>query len=177
MVKILSPTANAQADAACGTLAIGPFRRLTAGLPGPKLCLSRQPHRVRHELRPPALTTPARRPGSGRHPCRRIAPSLHPRRVGSFPYITTGPCCVDPAGRRGFRYLQGEKTPPILPFTTTMQSDQRLRVGRRDAPGPDERFCRRMRPGDDVFGTHKCLSSPRRPFVSAPCLFVLACIG
>jgi hypothetical protein len=38
------------------------------------------------------------RPSSGR-----IAPSLHSGRVGSFPYITTGPCCVDPAGRRGFR--------------------------------------------------------------------------
>ncbi len=47
-----------------------------------------------------------------------------------------------------------EKTPPILPFTTPTESDQRLRVGRRDAPGPDERSCRRIRPGDDVFGTH-----------------------
>ena len=87
-VKLLSPTAIAQADGACGSLAIGPFRRLTARLPGPKLCLSPQPHRVRHELRPPALATPARHPGSGRPPGRRIAPSLHPRRVGSFPSIT-----------------------------------------------------------------------------------------
>ena len=36
-----------------------------------------------------------------------------------------------------------------------MESDQRLRVYQRDAPGPDERFCRRIRPADDVFGTHK----------------------
>jgi hypothetical protein len=47
-----------------------------------------------------------------------------------------------------------EKTPPIRPFTTPMESDQRLRVGRRDAPNADERFCRRTRPADDVFGTH-----------------------
>jgi hypothetical protein len=81
-VKLLRPTANAQADEVCGSLAIGPFMRLTARLPGPKLCLSPQPHRVRHELRPPALATPARRPGGGRHPGRRITPSLHPRGVG-----------------------------------------------------------------------------------------------
>jgi hypothetical protein len=49
-----------------------------------------------------------------------------------------------------------EKTPPILPFTTPMDSDQRLRVCQRDAPGPEERFCRRIRPADDVFGTHRC---------------------
>jgi hypothetical protein len=84
-------------------LAIGPFRRLTSGHCGPKLCLPPQPHRVRHELRPPALATPARHPGSGRHRGRRIAPSLHPRRVGSFPYITPGPYCFDPGGRGGFR--------------------------------------------------------------------------
>jgi hypothetical protein len=53
-----------------------------------------------------------------------------------------------------------EKTPPILPFTTPMESDQRPRVGRRDAPGPDERFCRRIRPTDDVFGTHKAQAGP-----------------
>jgi hypothetical protein len=106
MVKILSPTAIAQADEACDTLAIGPFMRLTARLPGPKLCLSPLPHRVHHELRPPALATPDRHPGSGRPPGRRIAPSLHARRVGAFPYVTTGPCCFDPAGRRGFRDLQ-----------------------------------------------------------------------
>ena len=47
-----------------------------------------------------------------------------------------------------------EKTPPILPFTTQMESDQRLSVCRRDAPNADERFCRRIRPTDDVFGTH-----------------------
>jgi hypothetical protein len=29
MVKLLSPTAIAQADEVCGSLAIGPFRRLT----------------------------------------------------------------------------------------------------------------------------------------------------
>jgi hypothetical protein len=46
-----------------------------------------------------------------------------------------------------------EKAPPILPFTTQMESDQRRRVGRRDARA-DERFCRRIRPADDVFGTH-----------------------
>ena len=62
-VKLLSPTANAQADAGCGIFAIGPFRRLTARLPGPKLCLSPQSHWVHHELRPPALATPARHPG------------------------------------------------------------------------------------------------------------------
>jgi hypothetical protein len=38
------------------------------------------------------------------HPSDRpVAPSLHPRGVASFLYITTGPCCVDPAGRQGFR--------------------------------------------------------------------------
>jgi hypothetical protein len=84
------------------SLAVRPFSRLTARLPGPKLCLSPQPHRVRHELRPPALATPARPPGSGRPPSRRIAPSLHPRCLGSFPYTTTSPCCFDPAGRRDF---------------------------------------------------------------------------
>src|ERR1700722_8435989 len=71
-VKLLSPIANAQTDEACGSLAIGPFRRLTASLPGPKLWLSPQPHRDRHELRPPALATPARHPGSGRPPGRRL---------------------------------------------------------------------------------------------------------
>jgi hypothetical protein len=75
-VKLLSPTANAQADEACGTLAIGSFRRLTARLPGPKLCLSPQPHRVHHELRPPDLATLAHHPGSGRPLGRRIAQSL-----------------------------------------------------------------------------------------------------
>jgi hypothetical protein len=108
-VKLLNPTANPHVDEARGSSAISPFRRLTARLPGPRLCLSPQPHRVRHELRPPALPTPARHPGSGRRPGRRIAPSLHPRRVGSFPYITTGPCCVDPAGRRSFRDPQGRE--------------------------------------------------------------------
>jgi hypothetical protein len=87
-VKILSSTAISQAEGAFGSSAGGPFRRLTARLPGPKLCLSPQPHGVRHELRPPALATPARHPGSRRHPCWRIAPSLHPCRVGSFPSIT-----------------------------------------------------------------------------------------
>jgi hypothetical protein len=154
-VKLLSPTAIAQADGACGIFAMCPFRRLTARLPGPKLCLSPQPHQVRHELRPPALATTDRHPGSGRPPGRRITPSLGPRRVGSFPSITTGPCCVDPAGRRGFRDPQGEKTPPILPFTTPTESDQRPRVCRRDAPNADERFCRQIRPADDVFGTHR----------------------
>jgi hypothetical protein len=71
-VKLLGPTANAQADEACGIIAIGTFRRLTARLYGPKLCLSPQPHRVRHELRPPALATPARHLGTGRHPGRRL---------------------------------------------------------------------------------------------------------
>ena len=47
-----------------------------------------------------------------------------------------------------------EKTPPILPFSTKMESAQRLHVGRRDAPNGDERFCRRIRPADDVFGMH-----------------------
>jgi hypothetical protein len=110
-VKLLSPTANAQAEGACGSSAVGPFMRLTARLRGPKLCLSPQPHRVRHELRPPTLATPARHPGSGRPPGRRIAPSLHPRRVGSSPYTTTGPCCFDPAGRRGFRDPQARSGP------------------------------------------------------------------
>jgi len=45
-VKLLSPTAIAQTHGACVTLAIGPFSRLTARLPGPKLCLSPQPHRA-----------------------------------------------------------------------------------------------------------------------------------
>jgi hypothetical protein len=109
-VKLLSPTANAQADEACGIIAIGSFRRLTAPLPSAKLCLSPQAHRVHHELRPPALATPARHPGSGRPPGRRIASRLRPRRIGSFPYITPGPCCVYPASRRGFRDPQGTWT-------------------------------------------------------------------
>jgi len=87
-VKILSPTAIATADGACGSSAIGPFRRLTARLPGPKLCVSPQPHRVCHELRPPALATAARHPGSGPPPGRRIAPSLRPRRISSFSSLT-----------------------------------------------------------------------------------------
>jgi hypothetical protein len=62
-VKLLNPTANAQADAACGSSAVGPVRRLTARHQGPRLCLSPQPHRVNHELRSPALATLARRPG------------------------------------------------------------------------------------------------------------------
>jgi hypothetical protein len=48
-----------------------------------------------------------------------------------------------------------EKTPPILPFITPKKSTQRPRVCRRDAPSIDERFCHRIRPGDDVFGTHR----------------------
>jgi len=36
---------NAQTDADCDIFAIGSFRPLTARLPGPKLCLSPQPHR------------------------------------------------------------------------------------------------------------------------------------
>jgi hypothetical protein len=47
-----------------------------------------------------------------------------------------------------------EKTPQILLFTTYKESAQRPNFCRRDAPGPDERFCRRIRPADDVFGTH-----------------------
>ena len=48
-----------------------------------------------------------------------------------------------------------EKTPPILPFTTPMESDQRPRVCWRDAPSANERFCRRIRSDDDDFSTHK----------------------
>ncbi len=33
-----------------------------------------------------------------------------------------------------------EKTPPILPFTTLIESDQRPRVCRRDAPTPTNAF-------------------------------------
>jgi hypothetical protein len=62
-VKLLIPPAIAQTHGACGSSAVGPFRRLTVRLPGPKLCLSPQPHGVRHELRPPARATPARHPG------------------------------------------------------------------------------------------------------------------
>ena len=62
-VKLLSLTPIGPADGACVTLAISPFRRLTAPLRGPKLCWSPQPHRVRHELRPPALAIPARHLG------------------------------------------------------------------------------------------------------------------
>ncbi len=146
-VKTLSPTAIAQADEAYDSLAIRAFRRLTASLRGPKLCLSPQPHRVRHELRPPALATPARHPGSGPPLGRRIAPSLHPRGVGgqgdmAKPGVRPGTASV--CGRQ-------EKTPPILPFTTQMESDQRPSLCWRDAPGPEERFCRRIRPADDVF--------------------------
>jgi hypothetical protein len=36
-----------------------------------------------------------------------------------------------------------------------MESNQRLPVCWRDAPSADERFCRRIRPADDVFGTHR----------------------
>jgi hypothetical protein len=41
-----------------------------------------------------------------------------------------------------------------------MESDQRLSVCRRDAPNADERFCRRIRPADDVFGTHTPRAAP-----------------
>jgi hypothetical protein len=90
-VKLLSPTANAPADETCGIIAIGPFRRLTARLPGPKLCLSPQPHRVRHELRPPALATPARHPGSGRPPRSADFPIATPRRVKLLSLTAIGP--------------------------------------------------------------------------------------
>jgi hypothetical protein len=151
-VKLLSLTAISQADGACGSSAVGPFRRLTDPLPGPKLCVSPQPHRGRHELRPPALATPARYPGSERPPGQRIAPSLHARGVGRQG------CMAKPAAIPGTGSVCAwqEKTPPILPFTTQMESDQRLRVCRRDAPSVDERFCRRIRPSDNVFGTHRC---------------------
>ena len=149
-VKILSPIAIATAEGACGSSAVGPFRRLTARLRGPKLCLSPHPHRVRHELRSPALATPARHPGSERRPGRRIAPSLHARGVGrqgrmAEPVVMpgTGSVCA-----------RQEKAPPILPFITPKKSTQRPRVCRRDAPSIDERLCHRIRPGDDVFGTH-----------------------
>ena len=36
-----------------------------------------------------------------------------------------------------------------------MQSDQRRRACRRDAPNADERICCRFRPADDIFGTHR----------------------
>jgi hypothetical protein len=62
-VKLLSLTPIGPADGGLRLFGHRPFRRLTARLQGPKLCLSPQPHRVRHELRPPALATPARRPG------------------------------------------------------------------------------------------------------------------
>jgi hypothetical protein len=42
-VKLLSPTAIAQAHGAYGSLAVGLCRRLTRRLPGPKLCLSPGP--------------------------------------------------------------------------------------------------------------------------------------
>ena len=58
-----------------------------------------------------------------------------------------------------WRHAGQEKTPPILPFTTPMESDQRLRGCQRDAAGLDERFYPRIRPGDDVFGTDRKASS------------------
>ncbi len=64
------------------TIAMDAFRRLTARLPVPKLCLQPRPHRVRHELRPPALANPDSHPGSGRPPTSAVASSLHPRGVG-----------------------------------------------------------------------------------------------
>src|ERR1017187_4689603 len=84
----------------------------------------------------------------------RVPSSLHARGVGWQEGIAepgamlgTGSVCA-----------RQEKTPPILPFTTPMESDQRLRACRRDAPSANERFCRR--PADDVFGMHRFLMFP-----------------
>ena len=56
-------------------------------------------------------------------------------------------CMVDPGVMPGAGGVCAgkEKTPPFLPFTTPMESDQRLRLCRRDAADLDERFCRRIR--------------------------------
>jgi hypothetical protein len=124
-VKLLSLTPIGPADGGLRLFGHRPFRRLTARLQGPKLCLSPQPHRVRHELRPPALATPARHPGSGRPPGRRIAPSLHARGVGrqwciAEPGVTPGTKSVRAGGKNASHtpiYHPDEKrsaTPPLL---------------------------------------------------------------
>jgi hypothetical protein len=48
-----------------------------------------------------------------------------------------------------------EKAPPLLPFTTPMERDQRdpVSVGERP-PASTNAFATESRPGDDVFGTH-----------------------
>jgi hypothetical protein len=64
-----------------------------------------------------------------------------------------------------------EKPPPILPFTTHKESDQRPRVCRRNALNADERFCRRIRPADDVFGTHRYYLSTMTSLISSELAF------
>jgi hypothetical protein len=55
----------------------------------------------------------------------------------------------------GSVYAWQEKTPPILPFTNPTESDQRPRLCRRNAPKADERYCHRIPPANEVFGTHR----------------------
>jgi hypothetical protein len=148
-VKILGPTAITNVERACGSLAICALMRLTARLPGPNPCKSPQSDRVGHELRPPALATPARRRGSGRP------------QVGGLPhhYIR-----VAWAGKGAWQSLaqfrtQGASAPgkkashiPIYHPYNTRSPTPRLSERR---PSIDERYCRRIRPADDVFGTHR----------------------
>jgi hypothetical protein len=152
-VKLLRLTANAQAGEAWGIIAIGPFRRLTDPLRGPKLFLSPRPPRGRHELRPPALATPARHPGSGRPPGRRIAPSLHARGVGWQEGI------AEPGAMPGTGSVRAEQEKPLpyshLPPIRNAISDP-ASAG-ETPPKAAHRFCRRIRPADDVFGTHNRL--------------------
>ena len=75
------------------------------------------------------------------------------------------PCAMPGTGSVRARQ---ENTPAILSCSTKMESDQRLRVGRRDAPSIDERFCRRIRPADDVFGTHRAKKPRDRDRSQAP---------
>jgi hypothetical protein len=56
--QIIQPNCNCPGERGLRLLSHRPFRRLTARLRGPKLCLSPHPHWVRHELRPPALVGP-----------------------------------------------------------------------------------------------------------------------
>jgi hypothetical protein len=48
-----------------------------------------------------------------------------------------------------------EKAPPLLPLTIPMERDHRNPASAGEAlPSIDERFCRRIRPGNYVFGRH-----------------------
>jgi hypothetical protein len=75
-VKLLSPTAIAQADGSCDSLPVGPFSPLTGLLRGPMLAFSPLPRRVNRELRSPAVDR-----------------SLRTSLIVTSPYFTSVCCC------------------------------------------------------------------------------------